>query len=128
MTGDLTKRTTAEVLAHHNKYLQGGDLEETLRDYLPDSVIINMGGPVVGIDAIRAFFADSIKNCLPPETTYETLQCYVHGEMAYITWTADSPYYAVPYGTDTFFVQDGKIVRQTFAGILSKKEKSGDQK
>ncbi len=127
MQDELNLRTTKEVLEHHNKYLQGGNLEETLKDYLPDSVIINMGGPVVGIDAIRAFFSDSIAHCLPPQTTYETLQCYVHGEMAYITWKAESPFYSVPYGTDTFFIQNGKIVRQTFAGILHPKQKAGDQ-
>lgn len=121
MEQELSGRTPRQVLEHHNKYLQSGNLEETLRDYRDDSVIINMGGPVVGIEAIRAFFADSIKNCLPPETVYQTLQCYVHEEMAYITWTAESPFYSVPYGTDTFIIRDGKIVRQTFAGILNKK-------
>ena len=119
---DLTKRTTLEVLEHHNHYLQAGNLEETLADYNEDSVIINMGGPVIGIDNIREFFIDDIENCLPPETTYETLQQYVHGDMAYVTWKAESPYYSVPYGTDTFFIKDGKIVKQTFAGILIKKE------
>ena len=80
-----------------------------------------MGGPVVGIDNIREFFIDDIENCLPPETTYETLQQYVHGDMAYVTWKAESPYYSVPYGTDTFFIKDGQIVKQTFAGILINK-------
>ena len=32
--------------------------------------------------------------------------------MAYVTWKAESPYYSVPYGTDTFFIKDGKIVEQ----------------
>lgn len=121
MSDQLSKRSTLEVLEHHNLYLQAGNLEETLADYNEDSVIINMSGPKVGIEEIRAFFADSIKNCLPPETTYETIQQYVHGEMAYITWKAESPYYSVPYGTDSFIIKNGKIVQQTFAGILIKK-------
>ena len=41
--------------------------------------------------------------------------------MAYTIWTAESPFYSIPYGTDTFIVRNGKIVQQTFAGILNQK-------
>ncbi len=119
---ELHERTTAEVVEHHNHFLQSGDLEETLLDYDENSVIINMGGVVKGMDAIRAFFEDDINNCFPPETTYETLQYYVHDDLGYVVWTAESPFYSVPYGTDTFYVKNGKILRQTFAGILNAKK------
>ena len=118
---DLTKRSTAEVLEHHLYYLQHGDLEETLADYDDDSVIVNMGGPVVGKDAIREFFRGSIATCLPPESTYETMHSHVYGEIAYVVWSAESPFYSIPYGTDTFIIRGGKIVQQTFAGILNAK-------
>ncbi len=36
----------------------------------------------------------------------------VIGEIAYIAWKAEP---AVPLGTDTFVVRDGKIAYQTFA-------------
>ena len=123
MSSMLENRSTREVVDHHNYYLQHGDLEETLKDYDENSVIINMGGVVKGMAEIRAFFEDDINNCFPPETTYETLQYYVHDNLGYVVWTAESPYYSVPYGTDTFLVKDGKILRQTFAGILNAKTK-----
>ena len=122
MKKDLTDRTTQEVLDHHLYYLQNGFLEETLEDYCEESILINMNGPKKGLDEIRAFFKESIATCLPPDTTYETIHQYVYGEIAYIVWKAESPFYNVPYGTDTFIVKNGKIVQQTFAGILEKKD------
>ena len=38
--------------------------------------------------------------------------CRVDGNIAYITWSIGSD---VPLGTDTFVVDNGKIVSQTFA-------------
>ena len=118
---DLTKRTTREVLEHHLKYVQSCDLEETLKDYTDETTLINMTGPKHGLAEIRAFFADSMKTCLPPETTYTSDITYVDGEMAYTVWTAESPFYSVPYGTDSYIIRNGKIVQQTFAGILKEK-------
>lgn len=118
---NLCERTTEEVLEHHILYCNGANLEETLVDYCDETTLINMGGPKHGLDEIRAFFADSMTTCLPAETKYETIHKYVDGEMGYIVWKAESPFYSVPYGTDTFIIRNGKIVQQTFAGILEKK-------
>lgn len=115
------ERTTAEVLEHHLKYCNGACLDETLEDYSDETILINMGGPKHGLQEIRDFFADSMTACLPAESKYEMIHQFVDGEMAYIVWRADSPYYRVPYGTDTFIIRGGRIVQQTFAGILEKK-------
>lgn len=114
-------QTTLEVLEHHLKYCNAANLEETLKDYSDEAVLINMGGPKRGLDEIMAFFAESMTTCLPAETKYESIHKYIDGEMAYTVWKADSPFYRIPYGTDTFIIRCGKIVQQTFAGILEKK-------
>ena len=121
MTKELENRTTEEVLNHHLHYCQAACVDETVEDYCEESVLINMGGPKKGLDEIRAFFAESMETCLPADTTYETIHQHIYGEMAYVVWKAESPYYSVPYGTDTFIMRNGKIVQQTFAGILEKK-------
>jgi len=43
---------------------------------------------------------------------FELRSLHVEGELAYITWNVGSD---IPLGTDTFVVDDGKIVAQTFA-------------
>ncbi len=122
MEKNLKERSTKDVLDHHLYYLQNGYLEETLEDYCEESILINMAGTKKGLAEIRGFFKESIAACLPPETAYETIHRFIYGEIAYIVWKAESPYYSVPYGTDTFIIKEGKIVQQTFAGILNKKD------
>lgn len=118
MSVNLSKRTTEEVLEHHIRTLGAGELEEVLLDYTEDSCLINMNGVVKGLDALRDFFKDSIENCLPPDTdqTFEVRR--TDGKLAYVVWRAESQFFHVPFGTDTFVVENGHIVMQTFAGIM----------
>ena len=118
---DLENRSTLEVLQHHLQYCQTCDLEETLRDYSPESTLINLAGTFHGLDEIRAFFNESMTTCLPPESVYESIHQCVDGEMALTVWKAESPFCSIPFGTDTFIVKKGKIVQQTYAGILNPK-------
>jgi hypothetical protein len=45
----------------------------------------------------------------------------VSGDTAYIVWTAETADNRFEVGTDTFIVQNGKILTQTFAGKISPK-------
>jgi hypothetical protein len=45
----------------------------------------------------------------------------VDGDTAYIVWKAETADNRFELGTDTFIVQNGKIVTQTFAGKISPK-------
>ncbi len=45
----------------------------------------------------------------------------MHGEVAYIVWSAETADNAYELGTDTFVVRDGKIVAQTFAAKATPK-------
>ena len=46
----------------------------------------------------------------------------VDGNTAYIVWKAETADNRFELGTDTFIVQNGKIVTQTFAGKISPKQ------
>ena len=45
----------------------------------------------------------------------------IQGEYAYLLWTAETADNVYEVGTDTFVVQDGKIVIQSFAGKITPK-------
>jgi hypothetical protein len=45
----------------------------------------------------------------------------VCGDTAYIVWTAETADNRFEVATDTFIVQNGKILTQTFAGKISPK-------
>ena len=121
MSENPNRRTTEEVLSHHLYFCQKACLEETLEDYDEDSVIVNMGGAVKGLSAIKTFFKDSMETCLPGDSVYKTIYQHISGEIALCVWSAESSFYSVPFGTDTFIIRNGKIMQQTFSGILNKK-------
>jgi hypothetical protein len=52
---------------------------------------------------------------IPPGSDFQVTQKVVTENMAYIVWTAESERVKVPFGTDTFFMEKGKIVAQSFA-------------
>ncbi len=115
-------RNIVEVLDHHIRVLDAGLVDEVLFDYAENALIITPGGVVQGLDEIRKFFTNSVANVLPPGSTSRMIQKVTCGEVAYIVWSAESPFYSIPFGTDTFIIRNGQIVEQTFAGILNKKE------
>jgi hypothetical protein len=115
------KRTVDEVLDHHIRVLAAGFVDEVVYDYADGATIITSDGVVHGLDEIRKFFTNSVANVLPPSsisTFHKKITC---GEVAFIVWSAESPFYSIPFGTDTFVIRDGQIVEQTFAGILNRK-------
>jgi hypothetical protein len=58
---------------------------------------------------------------LAPCLFREMLRQEVSGDTAYIVWTAETADNRFEVGTDTFIVQTGKILTQTFAGKISPK-------
>lgn len=118
---DMSKRTTAEVLKHHMEVLGDGNVAETLLDYAADAVIITPDGVVRGHPEIQKFFIHSVTNVLPPGSSFELHKKIVEGEVAYILWSAETPFYSIPLGTDTFVIRAGLIVEQTYTGQMIKK-------
>ncbi len=115
-------RTAQEVLDHHVRVLADGLVDEVVDDYAPDAVILTSDGAVRGHEEITRFFANSVANVLPPSSAQVMLHKAVEGELAFIIWSAESPFYSFPFGTDTFIIRDGLIRQQTFAGVMVKKE------
>jgi predicted SnoaL-like aldol condensation-catalyzing enzyme len=72
-------------------------------------------------EAIRRFFAVLFEEFQKPGMSFELLRREVCGDTAYIVWTAETADNRFEVGTDTFIVQNGKILTQTFAGKISPK-------
>ena len=106
----MSTEKTQDVLDHHMSMLLSGNIDGILEDYTEGSVFIsNLGGPVIGLAALRSVFAAA---ALPG---FETTATHIEGEFAYITWKAD----AVSFGSDTFVVTNGKITLQTVALVFA---------
>tara|TARA_Y100001934_G_C11724339_1_gene482777 strand:+ start:85 stop:528 length:444 start_codon:yes stop_codon:yes gene_type:complete len=108
---------TEKVLKHHLEAFGAGDVEEILKDYTEDSVVITQDGAIRGIEELRELFT-GLTTSLPPGSRFVMLKQVVEGEYAYIVWSAGSAKMTIPFGTDTFRIVDGKIVAQTFAAQI----------
>jgi hypothetical protein len=69
------------------------------------------------------FFAVLFEEFEKPGMSFELLRKEVFGDTAYIVWTAETADNHFEVGTDTFIVQNGKILTQTFAGKISPKHR-----
>ena len=113
--------STKDVLDHHLKCFGEGDLGGILADYAPGAVLFTPAGPLNGSDAIRPLFEAMLAEFGKPGAVFSMKQEFVDGDYAYILWTAETADNVYELGTDTFVVQDGKIVAQSFAGKIRPK-------
>jgi ketosteroid isomerase-like protein len=110
--------TTKDVVDRHLKSFGEGDLNGILSDYAPMAILFTPDGPLEGVDAIRPLFEGLLTEFAKPNSSFNLKHKSVKGDYAYILWaakTADNIYDLV---TDTFVVQDGKIVAQSFAAKI----------
>lgn len=101
--------STESVVEHHMEALLAGDIDEVMKDYADDAVLLTAGmGTAEGAEALHTSFS-----MIPREmfSGFEVTETIVSGDTAMITWKSD----ALSFGTDTFVLRDGKIVTQTVA-------------
>ncbi len=111
--------TAQDILTHNlNSF---GDIAGTMADYTAESRFFTPDGVLRGSEAIRRFFVSLFEEFAKPGKSFEMLRQEVDGDTAYIVWKAETADNRFELGTDTFIVQNGKIVTQTFAGKISPK-------
>ena len=113
--------STKDVLDHHLKCFDEGDLEGILSDYAPSAVLFTADGPLRGVNAIRPLFQAMVAEFGKPGATFSMKQQFVEGDHAYILWSAETADNVYELGTDTFVVRDGKIVAQSFTAKITPK-------
>jgi hypothetical protein len=112
-------KSTNDVIDHHLKAFADGDLNGILSDYAPDVTFFTRSGPLRGVDAIRPLFQALIAEFAQPGANFSLDQQFAEGEHGYILWTAETADNAYDLGTDTFVVRDGKIIAQSFTGMIT---------
>ena len=104
--------STTDTLNHHLQAFSEG-IDSIMLDYTDASVLFTPDGPLNGLESIRRFFDEFLKNS-PPELlqALTVTRQDVSGDVAYIHWKAE-PF--IPFATDTFLIRDGKILAQSYA-------------
>jgi hypothetical protein len=116
-SAEINEQKTKEVLDHHWKAFQENDLEGTMEDYTEESVLITPDATYKGLDQIRENFVNAFKAFPSDSSTLTLTKSVVVKDVGYILWNAKTPVFNLSYATDSFIIQDGKIVRQTYAGV-----------
>jgi ketosteroid isomerase-like protein len=111
--------STKNILDHHLKAFDLGDLDGVLSDYAPDAVFFTKDGALKGVDAIRPIFQALIAEFGKPGATFNMKQELVEGDYAYILWTAKTANHVYELATNTFVVLGGKIVAQSFTAKIT---------
>lgn len=109
---DTTTSPTEKVVEHHIQSGNDRNIEEVMRDYADDAILIAPGGVLFkGKQAIRTSFEqlmaqDTGSAVVPNQKVFE-------GEVGYVVWTMDAGTAGAAHGSDTFIVRNGKIEVQT---------------
>ena len=114
-----------DVIDHHLKCFDDGDLEGILSDYAPGAVLFTPDGPLKGAEAMRPLYQAMIAEFAKPGATFNMKRQFVEGEFGYLLWTAETADNLYELATDTFVVRDGKIAAQSFAGKITPKTIKG---
>jgi ketosteroid isomerase-like protein len=107
------------IIEHHLECFGRGDLEGVLSDYATDAILFTPQGPLKGHPPIRRLFEGLLEEFARPGARFKLAGQFTEGDYGYILWTAETAENVYELGTDTFYVRDGKIQVQSFAGKVT---------
>jgi len=115
----ISEESTSQVLDHHWQAFGANDLEAVMADYTEESILITPDKTYKGLKEIRDNFVFAFTIFPKGKSTLKLRKSIVQQEVGYITWEATTPKTKKSFNTDTFIIHDGKIVRQTYAGLVA---------
>ncbi|MES2795714.1 MAG: nuclear transport factor 2 family protein [Bacteroidota bacterium] len=108
---------TKEVLMHHLTAFGDNNLDEIMLDYTKQSIILCDKGAVKGLDKIRYFFEEMFE-LIPTGSHFEMKQLTICDNSAHIIWASKSATADIPFGTDTFNIDNDKIIVHTVSAFI----------
>ncbi len=109
------------TLTHHLTAFGTNNLDEILKDYTNESVIMTPKGSINGLSEIREFFKDFFA-VIPRGSSFAMKQKTIVGNVAYILWNSESHSTKILVGTDTFVFDGNKILYHTVADYRVQKQ------
>ena len=114
-------KTPQAVIEQHLKSFGELDLEGVLADYAPEAVFFVPGQQLRSRDAIDSFFRTLLAEFARPGAKFSLQEQSYAGDYAYLLWSGETADHLYEAATDTFVVQNGKIVAQSFAAKITPK-------
>ena len=117
----ISSAQSKAIIDHHLQAFMDANIDEFMKDYTDDSVLITNDTVVRGIESIKGLVSGMMQLFPKESSTIEIDKMVVEDELVYFTWNGSSPTIDLSFATDTFIIIDNKIQKQTFAGILTPK-------
>jgi hypothetical protein len=115
---------TQQLLTRHTTAVDFGNLDAILADYARNAVLLTPEGTHRGRAEIRAVWEKLLADVFTADAKFTMVRQAVEGDIAFIVWSVESKGLRIPLATDTYLVQDGKIVVQTYAAMVETKGKT----
>ena len=114
----MLEKQVEQIMWHHINAVGSGDIEEILKDYTDESLIISPEKTYKGLANLPPFFTSWIE-WVPPGAgeSFEITHQHIVGEVAYIVWRMGD---FVPFATDTYVIRKEKIMLHLFAPYIPK--------
>src|SRR4051812_40746787 len=116
--GSISQDKTEQVLDHHWQAFIQNNMDQVMADYTEEAVLITPDATYKGLAEIRKNFEDAYRKFPKDKTVFQLSKRVTDRDVAYILWQAKTPTFNLTYATDTFIIRNGKIIRQTFAGVV----------
>lgn len=105
-------RSTLQIFNDHLARADRGDIHgDIAANFAPDCVLLTTYGRFEGHDGVRK--AATLLAGQVPQAKYQYVGRAVHGEIAFLEWTATGRGAAVRDGADTFLIRDDRIQTMT---------------
>jgi hypothetical protein len=105
--------TTKVVLEHHLNAFGAKDIDEVMKDYTEESTLFWDGEVHHGLDELRQVYAGAIDEFTADGVRFEMEKMVTDGRTGLLKWNADTLKNDFLMGTDTYIIEDGKIMIQT---------------
>jgi ketosteroid isomerase-like protein len=113
--------STEATLANYLDAFKSRDLDTLLANYSEDSVFLTPMGTASESEGLEGVFKPRFEELAKPGAELRFERKFVHGEVGFITWSAETPDNTYVLAADTFVVKSSKIVAHTFAAkVVSK--------
>ena len=97
------------------------DVEAQLDTYAEDATVITADRVYRGKDEIRDYIEGFVAEFSQEGISMETDMFLFEGKIGLVVWSGDSPQNSYDFASDTYVVEDGKIVSHTFAAKVTPK-------
>ncbi len=119
---NISNRSTEEVFEDHLRCAKELNYKDDMKkNYSENCIILTTKGKFSGYDGIT-YLAELLNEELP-NAKFEYTNKLVEGKIAFLEWKGEGGNHYVNDGTDSFVIENGRVIAQTIHYTVKRKSK-----